>query len=261
MKVKDLKANKLNPRKISAEKLDNLKASLAKFGDLSGIVYNRRTNQLISGHQRSKYLKDATVHVEIKHEKPTAAMTVAEGHIIIEGERFKYREVDADKTWEMEALLAANKHGGEWDQEVLRLALAEVPQLDIKIAGFQLEELVAMDIDFKPVAFSLAGTNVSESDEEADAKYIKEHEGPSDVVYKENIDTINRHPTENPLSTPSEVRESKPDPKKAFDSIEEKTDIVGKRFIIIIDCKDGDHKGSVKDLIQKTVEEAGGKFF
>lgn len=56
MQVKDLKPAGYNPRKISKEKLAALKKSLEEFGDLSGIVFNIRTQTLIGGHQRTKNL-------------------------------------------------------------------------------------------------------------------------------------------------------------------------------------------------------------
>lgn len=111
--------------------------SLDKFGDLSGFVFNQRTGNLISGHQRQKVLpKNSAIHIEISHLSPTACMTIAEGYVLIGDERFKYREVDADEEWEMEALLAANKHGGEWDSDALKSIEIDFPEMDFKIAGF-----------------------------------------------------------------------------------------------------------------------------
>lgn len=262
MKVKDLRPNAKNPRKISDAKLENLKKSLAKFGDLSGFVYNRRSKTLVSGHQRQKSLPaDAKIHIEVKHDVPTKAMTVAEGYVLIEGERFKYREVDADPTWEMEALLAANKHSGEWDKDLLKLAIADLPDLDLNLAGFDSLELKAMDIEIPKLeapAFSspfvgpASGGDPDDSDhyedeeeesegsdEDADKKYLEENPGPDSMLEKERI--------------PSTVN--------AFDAIEEKTDIVGKRFVIIIDCPDEKTKQELREKLRSQVTEAGAKFF
>lgn len=41
-----------NPRKISPAALEGLRVSIAEFGDLSGIVVNRRTGNFVGGHQR-----------------------------------------------------------------------------------------------------------------------------------------------------------------------------------------------------------------
>lgn len=270
MKVKDLKANKRNPRKISGKKLEALKKSLEKFGDLSGFVFNRRTKQLVSGHQRSKSLPpDAKIIIEIKHDEPTDAMTVAEGYVLIGKERFKYREVDADESWEVEALLSANKHGGEWDRDKLALTLADFPTIDLEMTGFEIEELEAMDIDFTLMEIDSVQDDVSlgfskfssdeEEEEESDEDYIKNHQGPEDSVSKQTFDTINRHKEDDPNAEPSEVKEVSPE--EAFNEVEEQTDIVGKRFIIIIDCKDDEHKKLVKSKIESIVKEEGGNFF
>lgn len=53
MKVKNLKANPENPRTITDAKLLQLKRSMERFGDLSGIVFNRRSGNLGGGHQRA----------------------------------------------------------------------------------------------------------------------------------------------------------------------------------------------------------------
>ena len=55
--IDDLRASPRNPRKISAEALAGLKTSLASYGDISGIVWNERTGELVAGHQRVRALK------------------------------------------------------------------------------------------------------------------------------------------------------------------------------------------------------------
>lgn len=144
MNLSDLKPNELNPRKISPKKLSMLKASLDKFGDLSGFVFNRRTGRLVSGHQRQKALEDSSINVEVSFATPTRSLTVAIGHVLINGERFKYREVDAPVEWENEAMLAANKHGGEWDEPLLKQILVSIP--NVELAGFEIPEFQALNI-------------------------------------------------------------------------------------------------------------------
>jgi len=148
MKIKDLNPNPRNPRKITEEKLMSLKASLLKYGDLSGFVFNRTTKRLIGGHQRSKVLPgDAEIKID-RSFNITPCKTVAEGHVLIEGERFKYREVEADELWETEALIAANKHGGEWDN--LSNFIKSVPELNLELIGFNLPEIAALNITIDP---------------------------------------------------------------------------------------------------------------
>lgn len=237
MQVKDLKPNKKNPRRISPKKLESLKKSIEKFGDLSGFVFNRRTKTLVSGHQRQKSLpQDATIKIEVRHENPTRALTVAEGYVLIDGERFKYREVDADPTWEMEALLAANKHSGEWDKDLLKLAVIDLPDIDLEIAGFDDSELRDFNIEVK-----MPEVIKEEEEEESDEDYLAENPGPDSQLAKENI--------------PSMVNEN------AFQSIEETTEIVNKRFVIIIDCPSAEKKEELRNLMKEMIEKAGAKIF
>jgi DNA modification methylase len=142
--LKDLKGNPANPRKITDEQLEMLKASLEEFGDLSGFVYNRRTKQLIGAHQRAQVSpKDAQIYIDRKHDEPTKTGTVAEGWIEINGERHKYREVDVDEQREKAMNIAANKHGGEFDMPKLTEWLLELDQhnYDLGVVGFTAEEL------------------------------------------------------------------------------------------------------------------------
>jgi DNA modification methylase len=134
MRTKDLAPNPKNPRTVTEAKLEQLKKALLEFGDLSGIVYNRTTKQLVGGHQRLKsFDADAPITITRKFNKATRTGTVAEGYVELRGERFSYREVSWDKHREMAANLAANKGAGEWD----------LPQV-----GEWLKELGSFDVDF-----------------------------------------------------------------------------------------------------------------
>ncbi len=116
MDVKDLAGNPGNPRTVSPAKLAMLKKSLAEFGDLGGIVFNRKTKQLCGGHQRVSLFGPKTkIEIEKKYTTPTKTGTVAEGFVVLDGERFSYREVNWDETKEKAANIAANKGAGEWD--------------------------------------------------------------------------------------------------------------------------------------------------
>lgn len=251
MKVKDLEANERNPRKISKKRLEALQKSVEKFGDLSCITFNRRTKKLVSGHQRTKTIPaDAKIVIDKKYDAPTRAKTVAEGYIEFEGEKHKYREVDADEKWEMEALLAANKHGGTWDADILRLAVHDIPDLDLEIAGFDQSELKEMNIKIEiPVFEEPVFTDESENEddepgaeeeEESDESYLENNPGPDSSVSKENIST------------------AKTD---AFQSIEETTEVLGKRFVIIIDCPSEEKKQELRGLLRPMIVEAGAKIF
>lgn len=225
MQLKDLKSNPKNPRKIGEKRLKALQKSLLKFGDLSGIVYNIRTKALVSGHQRKKSLPpDAKVKIEVEHDKPTRCYTVREGFIMIEGERFKYREVDAPPEWEAEAILAANKHGGLWDNELLRVHFLENPKLNIELAGFEIDEIKSLNISLPQIHNDKHKKNVEDKKEDKDTKQVQESV------------------------------------KSEFDKIDEKTELE-KRHIIIIDCQSEQHKKKLKDQIKAVVEKSGAKFF
>jgi hypothetical protein len=55
-RIRDLNPAPYNPRKITDRKLTMLRKSLADFGDLSGIIRNIQTGNLIGGHQRIRVL-------------------------------------------------------------------------------------------------------------------------------------------------------------------------------------------------------------
>lgn len=144
--LKSLKPAAYNPRKITMQQLKMLKNALEEFGDLGGIVYNRRTDRLIGGHQRCKVLpKDAPIEITKTYDQPTRTGTVSEGYIVIDGERFSYREVDWDETKEKAANIAANAHSGDWEIEKLEEVLKDIANSDIKIdielTGFTLSDI------------------------------------------------------------------------------------------------------------------------
>jgi large subunit ribosomal protein L35 len=67
--------------------------SLAEFGDMAGIVVNRRTGLLIGGHQRTDVLAGATMLVtDLPAPEPDG--TVARGHLEHGGRRYAVRVVD-----------------------------------------------------------------------------------------------------------------------------------------------------------------------
>lgn len=133
MKLSDLTPNEKNPRKITDARLEQLKRAIKKFGSLDGFVYNRKSKRLVSGHQRQKLGADSQITITKKYSKPSRTGTVAEGYVVIDGERFSYRETWWDDATEKAANIAANKGAGEWD----------LPQL-----GEWLKELNSFDLDF-----------------------------------------------------------------------------------------------------------------
>jgi len=56
MKLSELKPAEYNPRKITDEAFAGLGNSISRFGLLSHIVWNKRTGNIVGGHQRYKHL-------------------------------------------------------------------------------------------------------------------------------------------------------------------------------------------------------------
>lgn len=155
--VSDLRPATYNPRKMSAAMRERLDASMDKFGDLSGIVFNRRTGNLVGGHQRKVHLpEDAEISISVRLDRPNAQGTVAVGWIQIGEERWSYREVDVPKKREKAMNLAANKHKGLFDEALLPDVLADAYSDvgSVEILGFdplEAELLLAGHEDFEPV--------------------------------------------------------------------------------------------------------------
>lgn len=143
-RINDLRPNVKNPRKITDEKLKMMRESIIKFGDLSGFVFNVRTGNLVSGHQKQKITpEESEIFIEKKYEKPTMAGTIATGYVLINGERFSYRSVDWDEPTELAAMIAANKHGGEFDLGALEQIILDLDHAnyDLDLTGFDSIEL------------------------------------------------------------------------------------------------------------------------
>lgn len=143
MKISQLQANPENPRTITPDALAGLKKSLAKFGDLSGVVFNRRTGRLVGGHQRVKIFEDENPKIEMMSEDI--------GYFVYEGHRFTYREVDWSEAKEAQANLSANNPDiqGTWELNLLPLTLGLAKQEE----GFeelQLGSIESLTLDREP---------------------------------------------------------------------------------------------------------------
>lgn len=105
-----------NPRRINDKAMKGLRASLERFGELGGIVYNEQTGRLVGGHQRVKAL---------------AALGVVDAEV---------RVVSIPIAEEKAANLALNHPGigGEWDEGMLAAVLADV-QRDLPTAFDELQ--------------------------------------------------------------------------------------------------------------------------
>jgi hypothetical protein len=101
MNLSDLKSASYNPREISEKSFEGLKCSIEEFGDLSGIVFNKRTGNLVAGHQRVKAIQDKYGDLKISFANDVNGIIVTP-----DSKEFFVRFVD----WEED--LKAGKHNG-----------------------------------------------------------------------------------------------------------------------------------------------------
>lgn len=115
-----------NPRTIDEEAKAGLKRSIEEFGDLSSIVFNTRNQRLVGGHQRASIFNNyATIEIDRRYDPPTGTGTTAEGSVILNGERFSYREVEWPEIKHAAANVAANNQetAGAYTPEIKELLM------------------------------------------------------------------------------------------------------------------------------------------
>jgi hypothetical protein len=136
-----------NPRRISDKQLADLSTWLAELGDLSGIVHDLNSDQIIGGNQRSKVFDVNACEIVLteQYANPDEQGTVALGYILWQGNKYAYRQVRWNERQAEKANIVANRAGGEWDFELLS-------------SNFAVDDLLAWG--FEPV--ELNGTIVAE---------------------------------------------------------------------------------------------------
>lgn len=142
-KSKKFKEYHKNPRKISGKQLNDLKETIKELGDISGIVIDLNSNEIISGNQRSKVIdiNDCEIEIIQRNDVPDEFGTVAYGYAIWNGVKMNYREVRWTEKQREKANIVANKGGGTWDFEVLK----EFEKEDLERYGFDKKELEALE--------------------------------------------------------------------------------------------------------------------
>lgn len=123
--IKDLDRAEYNPRieLIPGDtEYENLRRSISTYGMLIPVVWNKRTNRVVGGHQR---------------------LTVLEN----EGEtEVDVSVVDLDETQERQLNVALNKIEGGWDEEKLADLLTELGE-DATLTGFTQQEIDSLTND------------------------------------------------------------------------------------------------------------------
>ena len=120
--VKDLIPAEYNPRKDlkpGDAEYEKLKRSLAQFGYVEPVIWNKTTGRVVGGHQRLKVLMDM-------------GMTEVECVVV---------EMDEEK--EKALNVALNKISGEWDTDKLALLITDLQgaDFDVSLTGFEPEEI------------------------------------------------------------------------------------------------------------------------
>lgn len=118
-KLTELKPSPYNPRKISNEQLERLKGSIEKFDLVEPIIWNKKTGNVVGGHQRLKVLED---------------LGRTETEVVVVN--FKLSEEKALN-------LALNKISGDWDLPKLKDVIIDIDtgEFPIELTGFDYDEL------------------------------------------------------------------------------------------------------------------------
>ncbi len=118
--IAGIRGAEYNPRGIDGQSLEGLKFSQGQFGDISGIVYNERTGNQVTGHQRMKGLieefgEDKLRLIDITIED-TPQEETHKGILTPTGVLWIVRVVDWPVEKEMAANVAANSAllAGHW---------------------------------------------------------------------------------------------------------------------------------------------------
>lgn len=146
-----MKSYSKNPRKISEQQLAELESYLRELGDLSGVVHDLNSDQIIGGNQRSQVFDINQCQIEIQHhmKKPDAQGTVALGYVIWKGKRYGYRQVRWTPKQCEKANIVANKAGGEWDDELLKRFFKDKDLSDWGFSSDEIEDLFGAPVKKK----------------------------------------------------------------------------------------------------------------
>lgn len=182
-RIADMNRAAYNPRvdlQPEDEEYQAIERSLKRHGLVQPIVWNRRTNTVVSGHQR----------LTVFEAQGETEVTVS--------------VVDLDDIQEKELNVALNKITGEWDDDKLSVILNELGE-EATDTGFTLPEIDVLRDELKSYFDDVTAPDEEEPTEEpeesfllsltfdaADEKplkaYIKEHS--EDAVVRIIVDTV-----------------------------------------------------------------------
>lgn len=125
IKIEKIPFSKMNPAPYNPRadlqpgdpEYEALKQSIETFGCVEPIIWNKRTGNIVGGHQRFKVAQD---------------LKYAEDNVVV---------VDLDNEQEKSLNLALNKVAGRWDNDKLAAVLEELQAVSIKAIGFSADEI------------------------------------------------------------------------------------------------------------------------
>ena len=121
-----------NPRKISDEARKQLRANLKRVGLLGGVVWNKTTGNLVSGHQRVSIMDDVNRYENGKNDY-----------------ELRVEVVELDEKTEKEQNIFMNNRSvqGEFDADMLKTMLSDIDFASAGLDEFDLQMLGIGDIE------------------------------------------------------------------------------------------------------------------
>lgn len=149
-----------NPRQWTKKQREQLENNLRLLGDLSGIVHDLNSDQIVGGNFRSDVMDINKCQITLvkQFDEPDEQGTVAFGFVVWENKLYAYRQVRWTKEQCDRACISANAMGGDFDYNELAnyfsqydltefgLDLWEQPKEDK--APATTEEKIRLTIDF-----------------------------------------------------------------------------------------------------------------
>ncbi len=121
-----------NPRKISDEAKKQLKANLKRIGLLGGVVWNKTTGNLVSGHQRVSVMDEVNRYESGENDY-----------------ELRVEVVEMDEKTEKEQNIFMNNRSvqGEFDTDMLENMLSDIDYTNAGLDDFDLQMLGIGEID------------------------------------------------------------------------------------------------------------------
>ena len=122
-RISEMERAEYNPRVEllpGDDEYEKLKRNIDRFGMVVPVIWNRRTNRVVSGHQRLTVLEN---------------MGVEETEVSV---------VDLDETAEKQLNIAMNKVSGQWDEVKLKELLDSLGDAALE-TGFDLDEIERLE--------------------------------------------------------------------------------------------------------------------